>query len=70
MLFILAFSGIYFVYPNWIRALVHPFSPVIEQHMDNPEGLTSALIPGATSISIEQAVVLAKRALPQAELKQ
>lgn len=66
VLFILAFSGLCMVYPDYIRPLVDVVSPVRQK----PVGFQSALIPGAKPISLTQAVAIADQVFPNGELRQ
>lgn len=64
VLVVIVFSGIYLIFPEYIKPLVHGFSPVSQF----PE-VKSIYLPGAAPISLDQAVAAANRIFPDAELK-
>jgi len=64
ILFILAFSGVYLVYPEYINPIA-----VISPDQKTPKTWLSTAGPGSKSISIEQAVLIAKQVFPDAEVK-
>ncbi|NKE73551.1 PepSY-associated TM helix domain-containing protein [Candidatus Manganitrophus noduliformans] len=61
---VIAFSGIYLVFPEYIKPLVDVFSPLT----GFPE-VKSTPLPGMAPISVEQAVTIADRLFRDAELK-
>jgi uncharacterized iron-regulated membrane protein len=68
VLFILAFTGLYLEFPNYVVPLVNFFSPVQEF---STEKEWRSVIPGsgAQAISVEQAVGIAREIFPDGELK-
>jgi uncharacterized iron-regulated membrane protein len=65
VLVVVTFSGVYFIFPNYVRPMVGVFSPV-------PEPLAkveSAIQPGARAISVEEAVTIGSRIFPDAGLR-
>lgn len=64
ILFILAFSGVYLVYPDYINSIV-----AISPGQKTPKKWASTAGPGSKPISIEQAVLIAKQVFPDAEVK-
>jgi uncharacterized iron-regulated membrane protein len=64
ILFILAFSGVYLVYPEYINPVV-----AISPNQKSPKDWTSMAASGTKPISIEQAVLTAKQVFPDAEVK-
>jgi uncharacterized iron-regulated membrane protein len=64
ILFILAFSGVYLVYPEYINPVV-----VTSPSQKSPKDWTSTADHGTKPISIEQAVLIAKQVFPDAEVK-
>ncbi len=65
VLFILAFTGVYLAFPDYVIALVRLFSPV----QDAPKDLRVEPIAAADPISVERAVAVAREVFPDAELK-
>lgn len=64
ILFILAFSGAYLVYPEYIN-------PIVASSPDpkTPKAWVSTAYPGAQPITLAQAVLVAKQVFPDAEIK-
>ncbi|MGH8558926.1 MAG: PepSY-associated TM helix domain-containing protein [Methylococcales bacterium] len=64
ILLMVAFSGIYMIYPEYI-------DPIVANSPDqkNPKDWTSTTDPGTKPISIAQAILIAKRVFPDAEVK-
>lgn len=70
VLFILAFTGVYFHYGDYLHPLLNWFSPIREKPpFTAPEGLTSKIILGAATLSITQAIAIGRQRFPNAELK-
>ena len=63
LLFVLAFSGVYLVYGDYVKPIVSVFSPVREA----PQPKSGE--PGGERISIAQAVAIADRSCPNTELR-
>ncbi|MGQ0444453.1 MAG: PepSY-associated TM helix domain-containing protein [Beijerinckiaceae bacterium] len=66
VLLILAFSGIYFVYPEYVAVLLRPFMSVTQ----GPVDLTSAPFPNPAPIPLSRGVAVALERFPNAELVQ
>lgn len=67
ILFILAITGVYQVFPSYVIPLVRTFSPV---HEVPKERELQSVPPGEVkSISVEEAVASARQVFPEAELK-
>lgn len=64
ILFILAFSGVYLVYPEYIDPMV-----AISSDQKNPKDWILTAGSGTNPISLEQAVLTAKQVFPNAEVK-
>lgn len=65
ILLVIAFSGVYMIFPEYIKPIVGFFSPVTQE----PEP-KSIHWPGAAPISVDLAVAIADRVFPDAELKE
>lgn len=62
-LLVLGFTGLYLEFPNYVSALVNVVAPVPKEAV-----LHSTVSPGASSITIDHAVAVAKELLPAGEL--
>lgn len=69
ILLIIALTGFVFGYKDNIKALMAHFSEVKAQHFKEPAEIKSVFLPDARPISIEQAVSVADRVFPGAELR-
>ncbi|MGH8656424.1 MAG: PepSY-associated TM helix domain-containing protein [Gammaproteobacteria bacterium] len=70
VLFILAFTGVYFHYGDYLHPLLNWLSPIREKPpFEAPEGLTSKVIPGAATLSITRAIAIGRQRFPNSELK-
>lgn len=69
ILIVIAFTGFSFGYKDYLKPVIELASPVEAEHFMDPEGLRSTPAPGARSISVDQAVAIADRIFPHAELR-
>lgn len=63
---VIAFTGVYMIFPEWIRPCVTMLSA---ETVPNAEHLRSTPHPGAVRIDADQAVAIARSVYPDAELK-
>ncbi|WP_156303072.1 PepSY-associated TM helix domain-containing protein, partial [Methylogaea oryzae] len=66
---VLAFTGFSFAYRDWVKPVVAWFSPVAAEPFQNPPTLKSTPVAGAAPISPDEAVAVADRVFPGAELR-
>ena len=64
VLLVLAFTGVYLEFPNYVIALVNVIAPVPEE-----TAFHSTVSPGVRPITVDHAVAIAEELLPAAELK-
>lgn len=69
VLAVVAFSGVYLVFFDYVRPMANLFSPVELDGWADPHGLTSKITPGATPIPIASAVSAAESVFPEARLR-
>lgn len=69
VLMILALTGFSFGWKHYLEPVVHLFSPTRVEHFEDPEGLISRRTPGARRLAVEEAVAIADRIFPNAELR-
>lgn len=69
ILLVIAFTGFVFGYKDNLKPLIANFSAVKTEHFKDPAVIKSIVIADAQPISIEQAVSIADRVFPDAELR-
>jgi len=69
VLAIVAFSGVYLVFFDYVRPMVDRFSPVELDGWADPQGLTSKIAAGAMPIPLASAVRSAEAVFPEARLR-
>lgn len=65
VLFVLAFSGVYLIFPEYVKPLVNLFSPMTPE----PVEMVSVPTPGWVPIGIDEAVAIARGVFPDGEPK-
>lgn len=65
VLIIVTFSGVYLIFPTYVRLLVGVFSPVTERSANTK----SAVRPDVKALSVDQAVAIGNRIFPDAGLR-
>lgn len=64
IVFVVTFTGVYIVYPEYIKPVVKVFSPIEEPSIY----LTSKTVPNGKAITIEKAILSANKIFPNADL--
>lgn len=64
IIFVVTFTGVYIVYPQYIKPIINVFSPIEE----SSKSITSKIVPNVNAISIEEALLSASKIFPNADL--
>jgi len=64
IVFVVTFTGVYIVYPQYFKPIINVFSPIEE----SSENVTSKIVPNGNAISIEEALLSANKIFPNADL--